>query len=104
MKMTHTALSRLKWQACLFCAVSSGFLFADIAGLEHEALLRAQEDFRKHGGYNTNYYGSMNEVTVSNGLTGNLEQDLHDFPLHLAAAFDELFTLNGVSSLLSSGI
>jgi ankyrin repeat protein len=88
----------------LFRAASSGYLFADIAGLEPALRSEARNLFKSRGGYNVHYCGTGHEDQDSSGLVGNLEADLHDSPLHLAAAFDDLVTPHGVSSLLESGV
>jgi len=96
--------SRLECTEWVYQAAASGFLFADVAGLGTELLSRARQEFRERGGYNTHYCGADNQDQDSSGLVGSLEIDLHDSPLHLAAAFDDIVTSQGVSSLLSSRI
>jgi ankyrin repeat protein len=81
-------------------AASSGYLFADIAGLEPALVSEARKRFKDSGGYNAHYCGTGDEDQYSTGLVGKIATDLHHAPLHLAAAFDDLVTPDGVSSSL----
>lgn len=86
-----------------FNAVASGYLFSHWAHnvSRDEEFLAAKRKFRTLGGYGLHYCSRTTRFPIQStlgtpdsnescGLVGSLEEDLHEYPLHLASALDDL--------------
>ena len=97
-----------------FNAVASGYLFSKPELMEGEQhYQQALQQFRDGGGYNQHYCSkAINPINATGlsatpdpdtGLVENLENALRLYPLHLAAALDQLDEDSGLTMLLERG-
>jgi ankyrin repeat protein len=98
----------LEWS---LAAASSGYLFSTWTGSASDLQNRlpdAQGQFRLQGGYNSHYcsrntLSPTSDVTrPSQGLVGSISDSLALYPLHVAAAYNELLTSSGPSCVLDN--